>query len=74
MLSVEESDGEGTYSFVCPVCASDVQKQADRKIVALAGADGPAEAVPYLEGAAGCRTSVDERRSRTRSRVSGTFQ
>ena len=35
MLSVEESDGEGTYSFVCPVCASDVQKQADRKIVAL---------------------------------------
>lgn len=35
LLSVEELEGEGTYSFVCPVCASDVQKQADRKIVAL---------------------------------------
>lgn len=35
VLSVEQSGGEGTYSFICPMCASDVEKQADRKIVAL---------------------------------------
>ena len=28
-------EGEGTYSFVCPVCSEDVEKQADRKIVSL---------------------------------------
>ena len=35
VLAVEEGEGEGVYSFICPVCASDVEKQADRKIVAL---------------------------------------
>lgn len=35
VLSVDRYGEEGTYSFVCPVCAGDVEKQADRKIVAL---------------------------------------
>lgn len=35
LLSVVEDGGEGIYSFVCPVCTEDVEKQADRKIVAL---------------------------------------
>lgn len=35
LLSVDRLGEEGFYSFVCPVCLEDVQKQADRKIVAL---------------------------------------
>jgi len=35
LLSVQGGGSEGTYSFTCPVCASDVEKRADRKIVAL---------------------------------------
>ena len=35
LLSVDQFGEEGFYSFVCPVCLEDVQKQADRKIVAL---------------------------------------
>jgi hypothetical protein len=35
ILSVQGGGREGTYSFVCPVCTEDVEKQADRKIVAL---------------------------------------
>ncbi len=34
-LSVAAEGGEGIYSFVCPGCNEDVEKQADRKIVAL---------------------------------------
>lgn len=34
-LSVLEGGLEGTYSFICPVCSEGVEKQADRKIVAL---------------------------------------
>ncbi len=34
-LSVSGEGGEGIYSFVCPGCNEDVEKQADRKIVAL---------------------------------------
>jgi len=29
------ASGEGTYSFVCPVCLETVEKQADQKIAAL---------------------------------------
>ncbi len=35
MLTVESRSGEGTYSFVCPVCEDLVEKPADRKIVSL---------------------------------------
>jgi hypothetical protein len=35
LLSVKDEGTEGTYCFVCPVCREDVEKQADRKIVAL---------------------------------------
>lgn len=35
LLSVQQGGAEGTYSFTCPMCASDVEKRADRKIVAL---------------------------------------
>ena len=34
-LSVIEGGREGTYRFTCPMCADDVEKRADRKIVAL---------------------------------------
>ncbi len=35
LLSVQQGGSEGTYRFTCPVCTSDVEKRADRKIVAL---------------------------------------
>jgi hypothetical protein len=35
LLSVQEGGREGTYRFTCPMCADDVEKRADRKIVAL---------------------------------------
>jgi len=35
MLSVRSSGREGSYRFTCPSCADDVEKRADRKIVAL---------------------------------------
>ncbi|MEX0991979.1 MAG: hypothetical protein WD004_06880 [Actinomycetota bacterium] len=53
-LSVSGEGGEGIYSFVCPGCNEDVEKQADRKIVALlvsAGvsvAGGDAGSAPVL--------------------------
>ena len=34
-LSVRPSGREGSYRFTCPNCADDVEKRADRKIVAL---------------------------------------
>ncbi len=35
LLTLDASTGEGTYSFVCPVCEQLVQKAADREVVAL---------------------------------------
>jgi hypothetical protein len=35
LLSVRQSGKEGSYRFTCPSCADDVEKRADRKIVAL---------------------------------------
>lgn len=35
MLSVRENGREGAYRFTCPSCEDDVEKRADRKIVAL---------------------------------------
>lgn len=35
LLSVRERGSEGTYRFECPLCSGPVEKEADRKIVAL---------------------------------------
>lgn len=35
LLSVRDDGHEGSYRFTCPGCADDVEKRADRKIVAL---------------------------------------
>jgi predicted RNA-binding Zn-ribbon protein involved in translation (DUF1610 family) len=35
LLSVRQNGREGSYRFTCPNCADDVEKRADRKIVAL---------------------------------------
>ena len=35
LLSVKDDGREGSYRFTCPGCADDVEKRADRKIVAL---------------------------------------
>ena len=35
LLSVKQNGKEGSYRFTCPSCADDVEKRADRKIVAL---------------------------------------
>jgi predicted RNA-binding Zn-ribbon protein involved in translation (DUF1610 family) len=34
-LSVRSNGHEGSYRFTCPSCTDDVEKRADRKIVAL---------------------------------------
>jgi predicted RNA-binding Zn-ribbon protein involved in translation (DUF1610 family) len=34
-LSVRSNGREGSYRFTCPNCSDDVEKRADRKIVAL---------------------------------------
>jgi hypothetical protein len=34
-LSVRGNGREGSYRFTCPSCSDDVEKRADRKIVAL---------------------------------------
>ena len=34
LLSVRDDGREGSYRFTCPGCADDVEKRADRKIVA----------------------------------------
>ena len=60
-LQVVRGGREGTYRFTCPTCMDDVEKRADRKIVALlvsAGvdvaarggglADAPSDAVPSV--------------------------
>lgn len=43
-LSVNGAGGDGVYRFMCPVCLEDVEKQADRKIVALLVSAGVAVA------------------------------
>ena len=35
LLSVRQNGREGSYRFTCPSCEDDVEKRADRKIVAL---------------------------------------
>lgn len=59
VLSVRQNGREGTYRFTCPVCLDDVEKRADRKIVALlvsAGVDvtgappGPSRAASLFDG------------------------
>ena len=51
LLSVRQNGREGSYRFTCPSCEDDVEKRADRKIVALlvsAGVD-----IDQAEGDAG---------------------
>ena len=43
LLSIS-SEGQGVYSFACPVCTEAVEKQADRKIVSLLVSAGVAPA------------------------------
>jgi hypothetical protein len=43
LLSIS-TEGEGVYSFACPVCMEAVEKQADRKIVSLLVSAGVATA------------------------------
>ena len=52
LLSVQEGGREGTYRFTCPMCADDVEKRADRKIVALLVSAGV--------GVAGGESDLDE--------------
>lgn len=69
LLSVREEEGEGTYSFTCPVCDDTVEKPADRKVVMLllsAGVDvtrlgdpEPAAAAEDTKGEAPPLTSDD---------------
>jgi predicted RNA-binding Zn-ribbon protein involved in translation (DUF1610 family) len=55
LLSVQQGGSEGTYRFTCPMCASDVEKRADRKIVALLVSAGVgvagSESEPDMEAA-----------------------
>ena len=60
LLSVRDDGREGTYRFSCPGCTDDVEKRADRKIVALlvsAGVDiaqsdrDPSQAAMLFDGA-----------------------
>ncbi|HEX9123481.1 MAG TPA: hypothetical protein VF984_08995 [Actinomycetota bacterium] len=56
LLSVLGGGREGTYRFTCPTCFDDVEKRADRKIVALlvsAGVDVASQAE------SGGRTGLD---------------
>ena len=49
LLRVVRGGREGTYRFTCPTCMDDVEKRADRKIVALlvsAGVDVAARGTP----------------------------
>jgi hypothetical protein len=58
LLSVRESGKEGSYRFTCPNCSDDVEKRADRKIVALlvsAGVD-----IDQSEGEAASQLLFDE--------------
>src|SRR6476620_11312308 len=66
LLSVRDDGREGSYRFTCPGCADDVEKRADRKIVALlvsAGVDiaqpdrDPSQAAMLFDGADAERTT-----------------
>jgi predicted RNA-binding Zn-ribbon protein involved in translation (DUF1610 family) len=35
LLHVLKGDFDGVYSFICPTCQEDVEKRADRRIIAL---------------------------------------
>jgi hypothetical protein len=67
LLSVRQSGREGSYRFTCPNCSDDVEKRADRKIVALlvsAGVDieqGEADGGQLLRAAAPDRSALPTR-------------
>lgn len=69
VLSVRQNGREGTYRFTCPVCFDDVEKRADRKIVALlvsAGVDvtgagpGPSPAASLFDAEGEDRRERDQ--------------
>jgi predicted RNA-binding Zn-ribbon protein involved in translation (DUF1610 family) len=51
LLTLHGEGGEGTYSFVCPLCEEVVEKPADRKIVTLLRSAGveTTEGPPFAE-------------------------
>ena len=54
LLRLHGAEGEGTYSFVCPVCEDVIEKRADRKIVTLlrsAGVETAEGPLPKVEEA-----------------------
>ena len=51
LLSVRDNGKEGSYRFTCPSCADDVEKRADRKIVALLVSAGVDIAQPDRDAA-----------------------
>ena len=75
LLSVRDDGREGSYRFTCPGCADDVEKRADRKIVALLVSAGVDIAQPDREHIAGghalrrrrCRQGHARRGPRSRS-------
>ena len=65
LLSVRDDGREGSYRFTCPGCADDVEKRADRKIVALLVSAGVDIAQPDRDAnqAAMFFDDADDRRS-----------
>ena len=70
LLSVRDDGREGSYRFTCPGCADDVEKRADRKIVALLVSAGVDIAQPDRDHLAGGH-AVRRRRRRTDDPRSG---
>ena len=58
LLTLHGDSGEGTYSFVCPVCEDVIEKPADRKIVTLLRSAG----VETSEGQPTAATAPEESR------------
>jgi hypothetical protein len=64
LLQVVRGGREGTYRFRCPTCMDDVEKRADRKIVALlvsAGVDVASRGTTMTEQLFDQETFVDPR-------------
>jgi len=60
LLSVRDRGGEGSYRFSCPECLDNIEKPADRKIIALLLSAGVELAEP-AEQAADSEAMADRR-------------
>lgn len=67
MLSVRDNGREGSYRFTCPSCEDDVEKRADRKIVALLVSAG----VDLEQPGAGTESLFDQEDEPARSLPAG---